>query len=86
MSARVLDGVDQRLRQLWRRLGLAGRPFPREQVRVFCTRLTRIHDEAVVEVLEPILNQLAEEQRCPHHDTGAAFPDSYRAVDSYSSS
>jgi hypothetical protein len=33
MSARVLDGVDQRLRQLWRRLGLAGRPFPREQVR-----------------------------------------------------
>ena len=60
--------------------------IPREQVRVFCTRLTRIHDEAVVEVLEPILNQLAEEQRCPHHDTGAAFPDSYRAVDSYSSS
>lgn len=59
--------------------------IPREKVAVFCTRLTRIHDEAVVEVLEPLLNQLAEEQRCPHHSTGEALPDSYRAEDRYDS-
>jgi hypothetical protein len=58
---------------------------PRERVKVFCTRLTRIHDEAVVEVLEPLLNQLADEQRCPHQSTGQEFPDSYRAKDRYDS-
>jgi len=59
--------------------------IPRETAAVFCTRLTRIHDEAVVAVLEPILNQFAEQRCCPHHSTGAEFPDSYRAQDRYSS-
>lgn len=59
--------------------------IPRETAAVFCTRLTSIHDEAVVAVLGPMLEQLAEARRCPHHNTGEQFADSYRARDRYDS-
>jgi hypothetical protein len=59
--------------------------IPREQAAVFCTRLNQINDEAVVAILEPILAQLADEHRCPHHSTGEQFCDSYRAQDDYDS-
>jgi len=58
-----------------------GRIIPNDVRAVFCLRLESIRDKAVVEILEPMLVQLAASQQCPHFDPGCALPDSYRSLD-----
>jgi hypothetical protein len=58
-----------------------GLVIPVEKVDYYCSRVSAIRDEAVADLVEPLLKALAEDDRCPHFDSGAHLPDSYRAVD-----